>query len=702
MLIYEKEVKKPLKRYIEEATNPVEFTEDTKESIGEVYFDANKEGYYTFTDFYDIKPVVPADLLNLVRKDNMSYLFDRQIYSAEFFEFANEIVVELHAMLGSLEEKCEKNLATISIKSLFIIMARTSYNKIINTLADNFIKLLRESRVVLEELLDYLVKDFDTEVMPILTHCPYKPIRQAIETVVSNALLIEFNKPRTDPNSDAELNPQNAKAIQVLDLMMRKIDSKLAKDCSRFEQFFQILEAIAKHSGNSVKHYMNSKDLITTLLDFYLESESPFYNKRKPRDKMETKNLKPSFDSLIESACTLALNGDLTFKQPLDAKARACLGVSEALYELSGDAQRVLTAGAFVSKTIVKSYSTASFGKLIGLFCYENEKYSKSVVKLILKGINANPAQSFSRYFIVIEQILLITDSLQTQRLEWIFGLAFMAHGIRQSQVRLKSYEYIKIALTLINSIKERINDYLTPLSYKGLYNSLLGLLFVERHNLDINPINSLLSLMLKNKAVFAYVLSLPPPTYQFGKLFDWIKVFIENYSPASNHVRENPEYNETVKRLGEIAERAAANSAGSGDAYVVGRIVGENYILKSKKDNALVFVSELVTECFESHPNGASNQAIPADYFKARDSQKAGAPARVEPSVLKVEVSNRTPPRNPSNLRNSEGESEDEGRAGGELLRSGRHADECSKSQQEDNTLHVPETHIGEALGTL
>jgi len=571
----------------------------------------DQEEGFAFRKFNDVEHKVPLSLLNEVKDDNMKFLFDRQVYSIEFFEFLNSLFIELCETLGSLEEMHVNVLTIIGIKSIFTILSRSSYNPILNSLTDNFVNVMKESKVVLRELLNYLIKNFDTEVMPILLQCPYKPIRQAIETLISNTLLISFNK-----NEGEEYK----KGIEVVDILVDKVNNKLAKDCARFEQFFKIFEKIIKESNDSVREYLNSKDFIKILLDFYLEDESPFYDKHKPRDKMQTKNLKPLFDPLIESACTLAIHSDLSFKQPLDVTIRSLLNLPNPSYKLSVDSITILTSVSFLSRTLI--HSTPTFAKLITFFCYNNEKYSKSVVKIILKGINANLLQHFNKYILIIDNILQLSDSLQQERFEWILGVASMSHDIRQSQVKLKSFEYIKIALMLVNDIKEKLFDYLSPLSYKSLYNSLLGLLLIEREHLYL-----LVNMMLNNKTLLHYIVLLPPPTYQYSSFFDFIKFHIEH----NKDVIENLNKAQLEDRKELVVK-----------PYMVGKIVGENFIIKKKKDNVLVIASELITECFNSLPNGNCNQAIPSNYFKVPENERRGITVTsIEPSILKIEVCN-------------------------------------------------------------
>jgi len=612
-----------------------------------------------------------------VLEDNANFIFEKHIYSAEFFKFVDSIFAETCAMRTQFkpieqQNAIEKSLTQIGIKMIFSILAKAHNNNTIKTMTSEFIKLIQESIVSMSDFVNYLIDKFQSEIMTIYTKCPDKDVRIAIRDIISQAIITIYKY----ENIDELKTKLSIYANNILDGMLKSINNDLATNWSKFSNFFETLLIIAKENNVKLLKYLNANNLIRILVDFYLEKDSPFYEKGEKRVNMGGRFTNPNFESLIDLICILAENGDLTFAQPNDKNIRKIFGFPEILYEHNGDSKLAINSSRFIYKTITERHLTINFAKLIAFMSYNQRIYSKLISKFILRGIFNDLSQDLNSYFTLLYETLAINDELQNERIEWLLGIPHLSKGFAAFTVKDKPYEQIKIGLYLINTIKENVNEYPSPLAYKFSYDSILNLLWNHKRNFDINPILCLLNL-LKIPAVFDYLVKLPPPTYQYAKYTDWIKPFIQTYKASGkgagfisllvSHLKDETNYIEAQKLITEFEQKWLKTTenlekplkpeilSSIYKPYIVGKPTGENLIKNETKEGVSLIITELITEIYESMPNGIENLSIPANYFEQnkqteieigeKESKKTEKielkPNSNEVSVLKFEARN-------------------------------------------------------------
>jgi hypothetical protein len=352
---------------------------------------------------------------------------------------------------------------------------------------------------------------------------------------------------------------------------------------------------------------------------------------------MGNKYSDPAFSPLIELVSLLAIHSNLSFYQPSDAQLRSKLQMPGVLYELSEESKKALTTPLFISKTIMEQHSTKGFAKFLAFICYDREDSSCSIAKTILRAINWTPTQNFTTYFIIINELFGLTDGLQYQRLEWIFGIPMLSKKFTQREVQEKPYKQLMIGLELIGNLKNTVHEFPSPLAYKSAYDSYLNFIWDNKKKLDITAAALLVLSMVEHPHVFQYVINLPPPSYRFSKYIDWVRMRLENYKPKKFSFFESSKYEE--KLCGEALQHLPKLiQEPKFKPYLIGKIKDEVPIRKETKDNVAVFISELITDCYESKPTCRDNLTLPVDYFKTKENLEVMC---TEGSILKIEVRN-------------------------------------------------------------
>lgn len=650
MLVYERKLKTLMKKIadpiiVEEHKDSIKVLECENTALaraGEVYFDPEKKEYLIFTKFNDVAPKVPKNYFQEVWEDNNTLIFERQIYSTEFFTFVQEILNESYTLLDKLPKESANEMAIsmthISSALISEILAHAYYNSAINPIVDKCVKLFSVNEVATNEFLTQFINSDHNKYMHLLLKCPDKDVREAIGKLLTETLTIAIGRDKAAfdftiiKEGDKEIHQYNSLVARVLGMLIELIDPKFAQDWNRFGQFFKLLLNVTKNGGESVVLYMNEANLITILLDFYLENSSPL-KKKKERMEMGNRVDKPKFSFLIDLLCHLLSFADLSFLQPNYSKLQKEWNLPNILYVLSEDAKRCLLCKEFLTKTIFEGYTTESFNKLLTILSYEFEQFSKRLAKIVLSVINGDITVDVNTCFNVLKKIFSIEDSLQQKRFEWLLGIPALT-----ATVSFGTEETIKCGLRHINYLDEAVIDYVSPLTYNNHFNSLLTLLWKFNKSFEIAPTKCLLDLMITNPKIFEYIITTPPPTYQYAKYPDWIKCFVVAFTQNNQNVMRFTSYFYSAKKAEDFKKAVmyvveyeklwvefVSKQKPYTDRtdvllafpppYLIGKMEEEKLLYIGTKEDVTLRVSEIRTETFRSFPSGAANDGIPSCY---------------------------------------------------------------------------------------
>ena len=696
MLVYERELKMPIKKVMQEVLNEkkaavleCDNSAPTRAAVGNIYHDPDRKEYYTFVDFHGVEPKVPAKLYQEVWEDNTNFLFEKQIYSAEFFDFVQDVLLESYSLLPTvvpdLRPQIEGSATRIAAKIILGVLAHAYHNSLIKPLTKQLRLLFSQSQVASQEFLAYILQDNMFEVMYILNKCPDRDARVAVKDLLSGAVLAclphegtEYTKFDVEKHGTFRLPKYRTNLGTVLHYLIRGISNELAQNWMRFDQYFELLLEILKGGDAQLRTYMNSRGLLSALADFYLGSDSPLCDKGERRPTMGNKFRNPTFFPLIDLIYVLAANADLGFVQPQDAKIREKFGLPVKIaYTLEKEAKECFLSRTFLAKTIIEGHSTPDFANLLAFLCYESEPFSRRLIKLLLKGINSDPTQDLRPQLTAMRKVLEISDSLQRLRVEWILGVPALCKAFPQSSAAMGTPSRIKLGLPLLGSIRDSVHEYTSAVLYKSSHDSLLSLIWNHRKTFEIQLVTFVLETMRDIPMVFDYIAALPPPTYQFAKYPDWFRPFIQSYKAGTktfgmfavffDRKKGDTIQQDAMKLLDECEKKwedkllhpSADVLVANPPAYIVGQTMGEKIILHEKQDDSVeLMVSEIVTQVHESLPTGKDNLAVPEGYFVpsviiqnkdkpiGEGAKKAAVSLKVlgtEPTVLKFECRNST-----------------------------------------------------------
>ena len=170
-------------------------------------------------------------------------------------------------------------------------------------------------------------------------------------------------------------------------------------------------------------------------------------------------------------------------------------------------------------------YDVTSLGVIIEHLCFENEYFSLTLGHLILRGINKVTCDDCPSYLEAITHYLNIPDSIMSKRIEWILGQAQPIFiSVPNENGSFGMYGNVNLDNLTIN--------YESPLNPDG-FTSLLNLMVQSKRRYEALVMNCLKYFLINvnlNKVIFDYVITLPPPSYNYAKYSDWFLSFIESF----------------------------------------------------------------------------------------------------------------------------------------------------------------------------
>jgi len=158
ILFYERKKKKPIKMLIEkdlvledqssyievDKSNKFEIEKQydifnsesetyfKKDTLETVFLDKEKEEFYQYEGFYNIKKLVPKRDFDEVYLDNMTFLNDQKIFNIHFNDFFNRTLLSLKSLVKEkrMKENDTRMILTICVNYLFNVFTKSSFKKV--------------------------------------------------------------------------------------------------------------------------------------------------------------------------------------------------------------------------------------------------------------------------------------------------------------------------------------------------------------------------------------------------------------------------------------------------------------------------------------------------------------------------------------------------------------------------------------------
>jgi hypothetical protein len=503
--------------------------------------------------------------------DNNLFVFERHVYSEEFLKFINHILeviknlsnqtesdatedsvsVTSHTKLNDvmtgfiskIVTKLLLDLGSRNLSSSSILGGTNDNNIFINQLAAKLMQVYQSNELICEAFVQNILLQEGNNIIKCLLKCKNDATRKSVSRLLSTIITTVLrNAPEFDPEDQQFLQTHSTlnNIILFLNISAASVNNDCAQCWTKFGPFFQMLNQFGLKGGISVIKFFYSKNFITQLLDFYLEKESPLKKKGERRYSMGNKILNPEFGDLVELVSYLIrfsnplLKADVPEEenQPQEEEIHnyneiTKLGRKQDVFILSETDKTCAFSSEFLIKTLRDGHNSMALSFAVAHLAFQNYQYSKTVVYLLLEGINESQYSELNPYFNVLRNLILIKDNLQSQRIEWLLGYSQIINSTMEGKTK---YGIGQIS----NSLSEDIFSYKSPLLYNHLQSDALLLLLwrlrKKTENHTISSLKFLFSLVDECSCLFGIISKAAPPTYKFARYTDWIIPFLNSY----------------------------------------------------------------------------------------------------------------------------------------------------------------------------
>lgn len=176
-------------------------------------------------------------------------------------------------------------------------------------------------------------------------------------------------------------------------------------------------------SGEVQVRYLMERKFIQRSLDFYLEKQSPLYDRDafSKRCQMGNRYQMPVFGPLIKTIANLTLRCTYEPSSLLQINQETLLK-NVQLYHLEPADVKCLYCLEFYEKSLRENHDVSSLSLIIQHLGYENEKFSFIVSYVLLRGMQQTSTEDSKQYLTCFASLLEIEDELIFKKCEWLLG----------------------------------------------------------------------------------------------------------------------------------------------------------------------------------------------------------------------------------------------------------------------------------------
>jgi ubiquitin C-terminal hydrolase len=399
---------------------------------------------------------VPPHIFQQVWQENVTYWENKAIFDPTYFQFVRDLVEtvplpdekESDVQLENKETKLERFtnpegdtlLDQITLLATRFVLWTLSRAKAKDALPEWTTKLglLYRSNVKASvNLLDTLLEPNNTWTFDFLLSCRDKGTSKAVGDIICSVLSA------VAPLELDLISESKGLVIQYLDRVL----SLIALAPSNWKTFTNYWHVISHISGLNplFAHYLLQHGMVAKLIDFFLGDDSPHpevndlpLTSQGKRIEIGSKWVHPDwkyFLQLFENLvlCCLPAGADQPLPPTLVASG----------FQLPDMDLEMLLSKVFLERFVAEAVSRTrgqSVCSVINHLVHENKELSVRLISYITVAIDSLPYDKMRPYFRVLMSLVLLQDSLTSQRIEWI--LSSLIDSMEEQQTYWKATDF--------------------------------------------------------------------------------------------------------------------------------------------------------------------------------------------------------------------------------------------------------------------
>ncbi|XP_056131607.1 ubiquitin carboxyl-terminal hydrolase 24 [Lampris incognitus] len=406
---------------------------------------------------------MPASIYQMVRDENLKFMRNRDVYNSDYFNFTLSLAsVNATKLKHPDYQAMAKESLQLAVHFLFHTYLHTKKKLRVDT--DEWMTtvevLLSKSSVACEWMVQYLVGPEGREITRVcLLECSVREVRVVVASILEKTLesALHFGDPGLDSLTDVLLS--------LLDKDVPENVKNCAQYFSLFSNFTQRGYApcrlLLKHSayrrmlifllGSNRQNNQNRRWSPAQAREFlHLHSTLALITLHSNLSTRRTQTpgvSKLSVSSIPSSAPLLPLHADVHASLFTPEGQPYLLEVMFAMRELSGPLSLLI--------------------EMVTCCSYCNEPFSLGVLQLLKTQLETAPPHELKNVFLMLQELLVVEDALQTQRLKYAFesekGLLALMHQSNNVDSS-RCYQCVKFLVTLAQKCTPA-KDYFKDLS---------------------------------------------------------------------------------------------------------------------------------------------------------------------------------------------------------------------------------------------
>uniref|UniRef100_A0A667ZE80 Ubiquitin carboxyl-terminal hydrolase 24 n=1 Tax=Myripristis murdjan TaxID=586833 RepID=A0A667ZE80_9TELE len=404
---------------------------------------------------------MPASIYQMVRDENLKFMRNRDVYNSDYFNFTLSLAsVNATKLKHPNYQAMAKESLQLAVHFLFHTYLHTKKKLRVDTeewMATVEV-LLSKSSEACKWMVQYLVGPEGREITRVcLLECSVREVRVVVASILEKTLesALHFGDPGLDGLTDA-----------LLSLLDKDVPENV-KNCA---QYFSLFSNFAQRGYNPcqllLKHSAYRRMLIFLLGPNRQNNQNRRWSPAQAREFLHLHStlalitlhsdlsthrtqrvLKLSVSSIPSASPLLPLHSDIMASLFTPEGQPYLLEVMFAMRELSGPLSLLI--------------------EMITYCSYCNESFSLGVLQLLKTQLETAPPHELKNIFQMLQELLVIEDPLQTQRLKYAFesekGLLALMHQSNNVDSS-RCYQCVKFLVTLAQKCTAA-KDYFKDLS---------------------------------------------------------------------------------------------------------------------------------------------------------------------------------------------------------------------------------------------
>ncbi|XP_068174640.1 ubiquitin carboxyl-terminal hydrolase 24 isoform X2 [Antennarius striatus] len=405
---------------------------------------------------------MPASIYQMVRDENLKFMRNRDVYNSDYFNFTLSLAsVNATKLKHPTYQPMAKESLQLAVHFLFHTYLHTKKKLRVDTeewMATVDV-LLSKSSEACQWMVQYLVGPEGREITRVcLLECSVREVRIVVASILEKTLesALHFGDPGLDNLTDALLSlldkdvPENVKNCAQYFGLFSNFTQRGCGSCQLLLKHSAYRRMLIFLLGPNRQNNQNRRWSSAQAREFlHLHSTLALITLHSDLSPQQTQapsgfNLRLS---AIPSSSLLPLHADILASLFTPEGQPYLLEVMFAMRELSGPLSLLIEMVTYIS------------------FC--NEPFSLGVLHLLKTQLEIAPPHELKNIFLMLQELLVMEDPLQTQRLKYAFesdkGLLALMHQSNNVDSR-RCYQCVKFLVTLAQKCAPA-KDYFKDLS---------------------------------------------------------------------------------------------------------------------------------------------------------------------------------------------------------------------------------------------